>query len=184
MWCLLETEAFHQSSGMYPWVWELRQRHEQSHGMSFLHATGMDGSTWVVTRQMGGTNEFLQVKPNLPWDQRQASTMTVSEKIKASLHWPESLRWEWWWKYAFFHCILNNFVSKIVQLLFWNCLMSAHTTHLLMSPGIWGSLQIWGSRVFVWVVISPCLIGRVLVPPRSGGPCEGTIRSWVCFLHR
>lgn len=111
----------------------------------------------VVTRQMERTNEFLQVKPNLPWDQRQALSMTVSGKIKASLHWPESLRWEWWWKDAFFHCVLNNFVSKIAQLLFWNCLMSTHTAHLLMSPGIWGSLQIWGSRVLAWVVISPCL---------------------------
>lgn len=121
----------------------------------------------------GGTSEFLQVKPNLPWHQRQALTMTVTGKIKASLRWPERLRREWWWKYAFFHCILNHFVSKIVQLLFWNCLVSTHTEHLLMSPGIWGFLQIWGPRVLAWVVISPCLQAEYLCPLGGGALVRG-----------
>lgn len=157
MWCSLETER--HFARVQACIHECENWDSVMNNLMVCHS--YMPQVWVgplgwSPDKWGGTNEFLQVKPNLPWDQRQASTMTVSEKIKAFLHWPESLRWEWWWKYAFFHCILNNFVSKIMQLLFWNCLMSAHTTHLLMSPGIWGSLQIWGSRVFVWVVISPC----------------------------
>lgn len=50
-------------------------------------------STCVVTRQME-TNEFLQVRPNCPWDRRQDFTMTVlgEDKNIFTLAWKFEMR--------------------------------------------------------------------------------------------